>query len=81
MQQLISDLNVLGLSKGDAVIVHSSLSAPGYARGRAETILDVLSADEYRVGAVPKGTVSLFDTRIVMENTKNDPRLMDGRNA
>lgn len=42
MQKLIADLRHLGLSRGDVVVVHSSLSALGHVEGGAETVIKAL---------------------------------------
>jgi aminoglycoside 3-N-acetyltransferase len=41
-EQLLSDLNRMGIKKGDNLMVHSSLSRIGYVEGGAETVIDVL---------------------------------------
>ena len=42
MQKLTDDLRRLGISCGNVVIVHSSLSALGYVEGGADTVIDAL---------------------------------------
>lgn len=51
-QDVVEGLRLLGLTKGDLVQVHSSLSAFGHVEGGAETVVDALLA---AVG--PEGTV------------------------
>ena len=41
-EQLTADLTSLGLKPGDAVMVHSSLSALGPVAGGADTVVDAL---------------------------------------
>jgi aminoglycoside 3-N-acetyltransferase len=41
-QSLVADLRALGLSAGDVVIVHSSLSALGWVVGGAQTVVEAL---------------------------------------
>ena len=42
-QQLIDDLQKIGLKNGDSVLVHSSLSKIGFVEGGAKTVIDALS--------------------------------------
>jgi aminoglycoside 3-N-acetyltransferase len=42
VDRLVDDLRTLGLSAGDAVVVHSSLSSLGWVAGGAPTVVDAL---------------------------------------
>jgi aminoglycoside 3-N-acetyltransferase len=51
-QDLLRGLRTLGLARGDAVLVHSSLSSLGYVQGGADTVIDALL-----MAVAPDGTV------------------------
>lgn len=69
---LASDLRQLGLTAGDVVLVHSSLSGLGYVDGGADAVIDALLA---AVG--PSGTV-LFPTLTGSgDDGPNAPPVMD----
>ncbi len=53
---IVDDLHALGLSDGDVVLVHSSLSGLGWVQGGAGTVIDAL------VEAVGPGGTVLFPT-------------------
>lgn len=41
-EQLVQDLKKIGLTEGDSVLVHSSLSKVGFVQGGAQTVVDAL---------------------------------------
>ena len=59
---LLDGLGSLGLTKGDMVIVHSSLSRFGYVEGGADTVVNALLA---AVG--PEGTVAVPTSPVIWE--------------
>jgi len=52
VQKLSSQLTALGICRGDAIMMHSSLSALGYIEGGAETVVDAV---QEALG--PEGTI------------------------
>jgi aminoglycoside 3-N-acetyltransferase len=52
MATLVADLGALGLTDGDVVLVHSSLSGLGWVEGGAETVVDALLAAVGEAGTV-----------------------------
>ena len=65
VERLVEDLRALGLSAGDAVLVHSSLSALGWVAGGAPTVVDALLevvTDEGTI-AMPTHSTQLSDPK------------------
>jgi len=72
-QRLANDFRALGLSAGDAVMMHSSLSALGLVEGGAETVIDaILEA----IG--PKGTLMVPAFRDSVWGDPADFAITDG---
>ena len=57
-RRLMRDFRALGLSAGDIVIVHSSLSSIGYVEGGADTVVEAL------IQSVSPGGTVLFPTNV-----------------
>lgn len=64
-KELVRDFQRLGLKRGDAVLVHSALSAIGNVRGGADAVIDALLEVLGREGTLlmPALTGKLFDVR------------------
>lgn len=64
-KKLVRDLKRLGLKQGDAVLVHSALSAIGHVRGGADTVIDALLEVLGREGTLlmPALSAKVFDVK------------------
>jgi aminoglycoside 3-N-acetyltransferase len=66
--QLVADLRALGLSSGDAVMVHASLRAIGPVHGRAEGVIDAIHE-----------TIGAEGTMIMLLGARDDHAWVDAR--
>lgn len=77
-RKLLECFTGLGLQKEAVVCVHSSLSALGYIRGGATTVIETLMQSVTRSGCVAMPTFSINEN---MKNTINEMREFDVRQS
>ena len=78
LEDLVSDLEELGLDSGDELVVHSSLSSIGWVDGGAETVVDALLTVVGEEGTI---AVPTFTPVVVREEPFDRERTPSGTGA